>query len=111
MHQYAESCEYFHKIGYLYIYRPSSSSHTGSIIKKKKSEIYYIGVLYEYTKLFNRTKMLAIQKLSNYINDKNFKYILQDEKTKNLIRSLILKNMNDKSISIKDKIIFNISIN
>ena len=110
MYQFAKSCEHFTKVGYLYIYRASSHSHTDAIINKRKSEIYYIEVLYEYSQFSNRTKMLSLRLLKDFINDKNFKFVLKEEKTKMLVKSLINKIIRDKSISTINKKNFNISI-
>ena len=112
MHQYANSCEHFNKIGYLHIYRASSHSHTETAVIKLKSNIYYIDVLYEYSTFSNRTKMLSIQKFCDFINDKNFKFLFKDSKNLKLVKSLINKFKNDKyiNICIKDNIFFNNSI-
>ena len=110
MREFSKSCELFPKIGYLYIYRESSSSHKELNVYKRKSEIYYIDVLYKYTKICNQSKMFAIKKFSELIQNPDFKYLIKENKTKNIIKSLIKKIINDKSIPMKDKKIININI-
>ena len=110
MHEFAKSCELFPKIGYLYIYRKSSHSHRELNIYKRKSEIYYIDVLYKYAKICNKSKMFALKKLSKFIKNSNFKYFIKENKTKNIIKSLIIKIKNDKSIPSKAKKFINIDI-
>ena len=110
IHELAKSCELFPKIGYLYIYRKSSNSHSELNIYKRKSEIYYIEVLYKYSKVCNQSKMFALKKFSEFIKNSNFKHLIKENKTKNIIKSLIIKIKNDKSIPSKDKKFINIDI-
>jgi len=112
MHQFAKSCELFSKIGYLNIYRESSSSHSDGNIYKRNSEIFYIDVLFKYTKICNnQSKMFSLKKFSDFIQNSAFKYVILDKKRKKMIKSLLIKIMNDKSISLSNKKFFTISIN
>ena len=110
MREFATSCEHFSKIGYLYIYRETSNSHKELNIYKRKSEIYYIDVLFKYAKIYNQSKIFALKKFFKYIQNSDFKYLIKENKTKNIIKSLITKITNDKSISLKDKKFININV-
>ena len=110
IHQYAESCEKFIKIGYLYIYRESSSSHSEFYINKIKSKIYYIEVLYNYSKYSKENRLLGIRDLIDLMKEKHFKEAIEDQKIKSLLNSLVDLIRLDKSISTKNKTFIELGI-
>ena len=99
MHQYAQSCELFVKIGYLYIYRASSSSHSELYINKMKCKLFYLETILKYSIISFQNKLLAIQDLMNLIEKTKFKELLKNTKIKTFIESLIQIITRDKSIS------------
>lgn len=110
IHQYAESFEKYIKIGYLYIYRESSSSHTESYINKIKSQIYYIEVLYNYSKYSKENRLLGIRDLIDLMKTKHFKEAIEDQKIKALLNSLLDLIKLDKSVSTKNKTFIELGI-
>ena len=110
IYQYAESCEKYIKIGYLYIYRESSCSHTELDINKIKSKIYYIEVLYNYSKYSKENRLLGIRDLIDLMKEKHFKEAIKDQKIKDLLNSLVDLIRLDKSISTKNKTFIELGI-
>ena len=103
IYQNAESCEQFVKVGYLYIYRESSNSHTEFYINKMKFQIYYIEVLLKYSKFSKKNRLLAVRDLIKLMKTKYFKETIEDKKIKILLNSLVELIKLDKSVSIENK--------
>jgi len=103
IHQYAKSEELYLKIGYLYIYRESSNSHTEYYINKLKSEIYYTQTIFKYSIIETKNKVFATNDLVSFIKRQNMTILLQDEKIKKYLNWIIKKIMLDKFISNKHK--------
>lgn len=103
LHQIAKSCEQYIKIGYLYIYRESSSSHTVSYLNRIKSTFYYLETVFQYTIIPSKNKILAIQDLNNFIQNGHLKSFIQEEKNKKVVDLLLRKIILDKSISNENK--------
>ena len=76
IHQYAKSWEHHLKIGYLYIFRASSNSHTESYINKLKSQIYYTTTIFKYSILSPKNKELMANDLVTFMKNQNIQ--LQD---------------------------------
>ena len=103
IYQNAESCEQFVKVGYLYIYRESSNSHTEFYINKMKFQIYYIEVLLKYSKFSKKNRLLAVRDLIKLMKTKYFKETIEDKKIKILLNSLVELIKLDKSVSTENK--------
>ena len=101
----AKSCEFFLKIGYINIKRSSSTSHIEPENNKIKNKLYYIEVIYEYSKFAIRGKERAIELLMDILKSKKFKYVFKDDKIKNCTKYLTKRIILDKSVSNKTKIL------
>ena len=103
MNQYAKSGEQFLKIGYLYIYRESSNSHTELHINKIKSKVYYTEAILKYSIRENKNKIFAARDLASFFKDQNISLFLQDNKIKKHMKWIINKIILERLISIEDK--------
>ena len=103
MNQYSKSQEQFLKIGYLFIQRDSSNTHTEININKMKSKIYYTETIFKYSIIENQNKIFATKGFINFLKKQNVTILLQDNKMKQHIKWITNKIISDKIISTEDK--------
>ena len=88
--QFCNFCEYNIKIGYLYIVRATSSSHIVSSINKLKNNIYYIETIFIFS-ILPSNKLKAMKDFIKLTENIHFPDILDDNKSKILIKNIINK--------------------
>ena len=111
IHQIAKSCEQYVKIGYLYIYRESSSSHTVLYLNRIKSTYYYLETVFLYSIIPSKNKIFAIQDLNLFIQNGQLKSFIKEEKNKKLVDLLLRKIILDKSIPNENKTLVKMFMN
>ena len=99
IYQYSKSFELFLKIGYLYIYRSSSNSHTQSVINKFHAQIYYIEVILVYSNFSIQNKLFAIQDLMKLIDSEYYKNLMDNAGIQKKLKLLAEIIISDKNVS------------
>lgn len=105
--QFARNCEQILKIGYLYVYRPGSNSHTEKYLNKMKGEIYYYETIFENSNALLQHKLLVIQALFKLSKKNLYQKLLEDDTIRKKLDLVFEKIMSDKSISKSNKTLLN----
>ena len=101
--QIAQRAELFLKFGILHIDKHWSTSRIVKQVNKNLYELYFIDVIFDFSRNTTNDKKTATNKIIDVIRRTNFKYTLNNIKNKIFFESLINKMMSSEYISNENK--------
>jgi glycosyltransferase involved in cell wall biosynthesis len=101
--QLAEKAELFLKVGILHIDKNCSTSRIIKLVNKNLYELYFIDVIFDFSRNTINDKKTAINKTIDVIERESFKQTLNNINNKIFFKSLINKMMSSEYISNENK--------